>query len=138
MILGPRAKLMLVEDNLDDIELVKIALNSQLVSNELLVFHDGEDALNYLLNPKLKTFPDLVLLDLYLPKLNGLDVLRKIRSTPSTMYIPAIIFTSSEDQKDMMKSYDLGANAFIKKGLEPGEFKQALRNLDVFWLLKEA
>lgn len=138
MILGPRPKLLLVEDNLDDIELIKIALNPLLITNELIIFQDGEEALSYLFDPHLKKLPDLILLDLYLPKMNGLEILKGIRENKRTKNLPSIIFTSSEEHSDMIKSYDLGANAYIKKGLDPVEFQQALKNLDVFWLLKEA
>ncbi len=138
MILGTRAKVMLVEDDLDDIELVKLALSTQFIPNELKIVYDGEEALEYLFNLDPEELPDLVLLDLNLPKLSGLDVLKQLRTNPSTKYLPLIIFTSSEQQEDLRKGYAFGANAFIRKALDPEEFKSALKNLDVYWLLKEA
>lgn len=138
MILSTRAKVMLIEDDPDDIELVKIALASQFIPNELKIAHDGEEALDYLLNLESELLPDLVLLDLYLPKINGLEVLKQLRANPKTQFLPLIIFTSSEQQEDLRKGYAYGANAFIRKALDKEEFKSALKNLDVYWLLKEA
>lgn len=138
MILTKKPKILLIEDNLDDAELVKLALSSQMIPSDLKVVHDGEEALDFLLNAGTDELPQLVLLDLYLPKINGLEVLKELRNNPSTKFLPLIIFTSSEQQEDLRKSYAYGANAFIRKGLDPEEFKLALKNLDVYWLLKEA
>jgi two-component system response regulator len=131
------ARILLVEDNPHDVELVKLALSDQLITNSLRIISDGKDALDYLLKQDLANLPDLVLLDLNLPRLNGQEILKKLRQEEHTKNLPVVIFTSSLEDRDQMESYDLGANAYIKKLIDPDEFKNALRNLDIYWLVKD-
>lgn len=131
------ARILLVEDNPHDVELVKLALSDQLITNSLRIISDGKDALDYLLKQDLANLPDLVLLDLNLPRLNGQEILKKLRQEEHTKHLPVVIFTSSQEDRDQMESYDLGANAYIKKLIDPDEFKNALRNLDIYWLVKD-
>ena len=128
--------ILLVEDNSDDVELIRIGLSKQIIPYHLTVASDGKEAIGILQDTSLP-LPDLVLLDLYLPEVNGLDVLSKIREDMRTKDLPVIIFTPSVEQQDLLKSYDLGANAYLKKGMEPEEFKKTLKNLDVYWLIKQ-
>lgn len=137
MIMRNRPQILVVEDNMDDIELTKMALASQIIPSDLKILNEGEEAILYLLNPK-TILPDLILLDLYLPKISGHEVLKKLRENIRTKDLPVIIFTSSKVEMDYLRSYEYGANACIRKGLEPNEFKAALRNLDVYWLIKSA
>jgi two-component system response regulator len=131
------ARILLIEDNPHDVELVKLALLDQLIPNNLRIISDGKDALDYLLRQDLANLPDLVLLDLNLPRLNGQEILKKLRQEEHTKNLPVVIFTSSQEERDQMESYDLGANAYIKKLINPDEFKDALRNLDIYWLVKD-
>jgi two-component system response regulator len=126
---------LLIEDNPNDVELVKIALEEQFVPYKLLIASDGQAGLNMLLNP-LNDLPDLVLLDLYLPKVSGMEVLTRLRQNPRTKHLPVVIFSASPSPKDLEISYNLGANAFIQKSLDPEEVKATLKNLDVYWLIK--
>lgn len=133
----PLPHILFVEDNSNDIELMTIALSEQLIPCRISVVYDGQEALNFLLN-KDNDLPDLVLLDLNLPKLTGHQVLEKLRQELRTINLPIIILTISQAQQDLIQSYNLGANAFIKKSLDPTEFKAALKNLDIYWLFKTA
>lgn len=131
------ARILLVEDNLHDVELIKLALAENLISNELHIIQDGKEALDYLMGLNLSTLPDLVLLDLKLPKLSGQQILSELRKQEHTKNLPVVIFTSSLEDKHQIESYNLGANAYIKKLIEPEEFKNALKNLDIYWLVQD-
>lgn len=135
MLVGKKPVILLVEDSADDVELIKISLSSQFAYFNLHIVSDGEEALNYLYRSE-NVLPDLILLDLHMPKLGGLEVLKELRENERTTKLPVIIFTSSQEQEDLEKSYQLGANAFIRKSLEPAEFMAALKHLDVYWMLK--
>lgn len=133
--------ILLVEDNPDDEELILLALRDQKVANCVVVVHDGVDALDYLYasgrfaGRNADGAPALILLDLKLPKLNGLDVLRRIRSDARTRRIPVAILTSSKEEADILRSYDLGANSFVQKPIDFHEFQDVINELGVYWLL---
>lgn len=136
-----RGVVLLVEDNPDDELLTLRALKKRNVVNEVVVAHDGVEALEYLFgtgayaqrNPN--EIPDLVLLDLNLPKVNGLDVLRAIRSNPTTRVIPVVVLTSSNEDRDIVESYRLGANSYVRKPVDFVEFVEAAQQLGLYWLL---
>jgi len=132
--------ILLVEDNADDILLTRRAFQQSSVPSEIVTASDGQEALDYLfaLGPHAgrdRTIrPAIVLLDLKLPKLDGLDVLRRIRADPGTRRLPVIILTSSNEQRDIVQSYDLGANSFVRKPVNFAQFVDAARHLGVYWL----
>ena len=130
-----RAKsILLVEDNPDDVELTRRAFHRNKILNEVIVATDGEEALTYLMapdNPK----PAFVLLDLKLPKVSGLDVLRQMRASERTKRLPVVVLTSSNEERDIVTSYDLGANSFVRKPVDFAEFLEAVRQLGIYWLL---
>jgi two-component system response regulator len=125
--------ILLVEDNPDDIKLTLQALKKNNIVNELAIAHDGVEALNYLSGPG--PLPAVILLDLKLPKVDGLEVLRQIRATPRLKRLPVVILTSSKEELDVVKSYDLGANSYIRKPVDFGQFTGAVKQLGMYWLL---
>lgn len=130
--------ILLVEDNPDDVRLTQRSLKSNGIMNELVVVNDGAAALDYLekaATSPAKTLPAVTLLDLNLPKISGLELLRRIRSNPLLKRLPVVILTSSKEEKDLVQSYDLGANSYIQKPVEFDEFNQAVRQLGLYWLL---
>ena len=133
----PTEKLiLLVEDNPDDVELTLRALKGSNVANRVTVAQDGVEALDYLLIPgKLPRLPELVLLDLKLPRLDGLEVLRRLRADERTRLLPVVVLTSSTEEEDMVKSYSLGANSYVRKPVNFAEFADAVRNLGLYWLV---
>jgi two-component system response regulator len=130
-----------VEDNPDDVELTLRAFEKNKIRNDVVVARDGVEALDYLFAEGkyagcgLVQHPQVVLLDLNLPKLNGLDVLRKMRSDERTKRIPVVILTSSNEQRDVFEGYDLGANSYIRKPVDFGQFLETAKNLGNYWLL---
>lgn len=132
--------ILLVEDNPRDEALTMRALKKSNVINEVFVVRDGVEALDYLFSTgsfegKETVVPQLVLLDLKLPKMDGLQVLQKMREDERTRRVPVVVFTSSSEQEDMLKSYDLGANSYVRKPVEFEQFSEATRQLGVYWLL---
>lgn len=133
--------IMLVEDNPDDVELTRIAFREGNIANEILVASDGEEALRCLFGDgpescKLQDYlPGVVLLDLKLPKVSGLDVLKRIRAEPRTSCLPVVILTSSKEDEDIISSYSLGANAYVRKPVDYLEFVKAAKTLGLFWLV---
>jgi CheY-like chemotaxis protein len=133
--------ILLVEDNADDIELTLRAFEKSNIVNEIIVATDGEEALDYLFatgshagrDPRL--LPEVVLLDLKLPKIDGLDVLRRIRADERTRRLPVVVLTSSTEEQDVLSSYDLGANSFVQKPVDFAEFLDAARHLGLYWLV---
>jgi CheY-like chemotaxis protein len=133
--------ILLVEDNPDDEELTIIALKESKILNEVVVTHDGVEALDYLFgtgkyagrNPA--QLPQIVLLDLKLPRLGGLEVLERLRSNTLTQYIPVVVLTSSSEEEDILSSYRLGANSYVRKPVEFHRFVDAVRQLGLYWLL---
>ena len=132
--------ILLVEDNPRDEALTMRALKKSNVVNDVFVVRDGVEALDYLFSTgsfegKETVKPQLVLLDLKLPKIDGLQVLQKMREDDRTKRLPVVVFTSSSEQEDMLKSYDLGANSYVRKPVEFEQFSEATRQLGVYWLL---
>ncbi len=134
-------KILLVEDNPGDVELTKRALKKSNVSNGLIVIEDGIEALRFFFGDDGKggcpadDYPVVILLDLKLPKVNGLEILRRLRSEEKTKLIPVVILTSSSEEKDIITSYDLGANSFIRKPVNFNDFAEAIRQLGLYWLI---
>lgn len=132
--------ILLVEDNDDDVELTLRAFERSGTGSEIVVVRDGLEALDYLFaegaftRRDLALMPHVVLLDLNLPKLDGLDVLRRLRGDERTRRLPVVVLTSSREESDLVRSYDLGANSFVRKPVDFGEFLEAARQLGVYWL----
>lgn len=134
-------RILLVEDNPDDEALTLRALKRQNVVNEIIVVRDGAEAIDYLFSEGEYTDrvpngnPTLMLLDLKLPKVDGLEVLRRVRSDKRTRMIPVIILTSSDEEKDIIDSYSLGANSYVRKPVDFDQFGEAVRQLHLYWVL---
>jgi len=131
--------ILLVEDSPDDVALTLRAFKSHNIGNEVIVAKDGVQALEVLLGPKggppPSRLPSIVLLDLNLPKVNGLEVLQRIRAHPRTSLLPVVVLTSSTEQRDLVESYKLGANSYVRKPVDFVEFTEAARQLGLYWLL---
>jgi two-component system response regulator len=132
--------ILLVEDNDDDVLLTKRALQRSNIANELIVVGDGVAALSYLqaaADPATSKagLPTLILLDLKLPKMDGLELLRRIRSDPKLRRQPVVILTSSTEEQDIVKSYDSGANSYIRKPVDFEQFSAAIKQLGLYWLV---
>ena len=125
--------ILLVEDNADDEQLTLRAMRQSEVPNLIRVARDGAEALEHLFAPGAR-LPDLILLDLKLPKVSGLEVLQKLRSEERTRALPVVVLTSSDEEKDIVESYSLGANSFIRKPVDFDEFIDAVRQLGLYWL----
>lgn len=134
-------EILLVEDNPDDVELTLRALRKENITNKVVVAKDGAEALDYLFGTEESEgqdagkLPAVVLLDLKLPKLDGLEVLERIRKNESTRYLPVVILTSSKEEGDIINGYKLGANSYIRKPVDFGRFTKAVKNLGMYWLL---
>jgi len=132
--------ILLVEDNADDELLMLRALKKNHILNRIVVARDGVEALAYLFSTGAyagndsEPLPQLVLLDLKLPKINGHEVLKRMRADRRTKYIPVVVLTSSNEEQDVISSYDMGANAFVQKPIDFNEFVEAANQLGVFWL----
>jgi two-component system response regulator len=133
--------ILLVEDNPSDVNLTKRALAQNQIVNKLIVAEDGREALDYLFGTgqyasrEIKDLPAVVLLDLKLPGIDGLEILQKIRANELTSLLPVVILTSSNQEKDIIASYKLGANSYIRKPVDFNQFAEAVRNLGLYWLL---
>ncbi|MFZ4621709.1 MAG: response regulator [Bacteroidota bacterium] len=125
--------ILLVEDNPGDSRLVQEVFKEGKVANTLIIAKDGVEAMTILRNSN-NTHPDLILLDLNLPRKRGLDVLSEVKSDPELKRIPVIVLTTSDDEKDILKSYDLHASAYLTKPVDLNEFITVIRNLENFWL----
>jgi DNA-binding response OmpR family regulator len=133
--MNARTKLILLVEDDPDHELLTIrALKKSNISNVIRVAHDGEEALSILLDEHAE-LPQVVLLDLKLPKVDGLEVLRKIRSHEKTRLLPVVILTSSDEERDVLQSYELGVNSYIRKPVNFTEFAEATRQLGLYWLV---
>jgi two-component system, response regulator len=128
-------EILLVEDNNDDAELTIRALKKYHLANHLLHLRDGEEALTYLFSPESNKMPKLILLDLKMPKVDGLEVLKVLKNDDKRKSIPVVILTSSKEEQDIIKSYQLGVNAYIVKPVEFEDFMQAVADLGLFWLV---
>ena len=127
--------ILLVEDNPDDAGLTIRALKKNRLANNLVHLRDGEEALSFLFDPGSNSIPKLILLDLKMPKVDGIDVLRRIKSDPEKKIIPVVVLTSSNQEKDIIESYKLGVNAYIVKPVDFKKFVQAVTDLGLFWLV---
>jgi len=125
--------ILLVEDNADDEELTRRAFAKHKLQNELVVAHDGQEALDYLFTNARQ--PHLVLLDLKLPRVDGLEVLRRLRADDRTRFVPVVVLTSSTEERDLIASYELGVNSYVRKPVDFTEFAEAARQLGLYWLL---
>jgi two-component system response regulator len=136
-----RRLILLVEDNVDDVELTLRALRRNRVANRVDVVPDGAEALDYLscagayADRDPREMPQLVLLDLKLPKVSGLEVLERLRADPRTKRLPVVILTSSNVESDLARSYDLGANSYIRKPVDFTQFMEAVNQLGLYWLV---
>jgi DNA-binding response OmpR family regulator len=133
-------RILMVEDDPKDVELSLTALEEYNLANEVVVARDGEEALDYLycrgkFNVRPDGNPAVLLLDLKLPKVNGLEVLQQIRSDEKLKMIPVVVLTSSHEEKDMVASYKLGVNAYVVKPVDFHEFVNAVKELGVFWAI---
>ena len=133
--------ILLVEDNPDDIELTERAFRKNKIANNLVVAHDGIEALDYLFckgayaERDIKDIPRLILLDLKLPKMDGLQVLEHLRSDGYNKLVPVVILTSSKEEQDLISGYKCGANSYVRKPINFNEFVDAVRNIGLYWLL---
>ena len=133
--------ILLVEDNPDDVELTLRALRKNNIMNEVVVARDGTEAPDYLFGigkyeeRNIKDTPTVILLDLKLPKVDGLDVLKRIRADERTKLLPVVILTSSREEQDVLNGYQLGANSYIRKPVDFVQFTEAVDNLGLYWLL---
>ena len=132
--------ILLVEDNPDDELLTIRALKKNRLLNDVEVVRDGAEAVDYLFKrgkfqDNKRQSPEVVLLDLKLPKLNGLEVLKRIREHEKTKYLPVVILTSSDEERDLFESYQLGANSFVRKPIDFNQFSEAITQLGLYWLV---
>ncbi len=133
--------ILLVEDNPDDVDLTLRAMKKGNILNKVIVASDGVQALDYLFGTGTYTgrdmsiMPTIVLLDLKLPKIDGLEVLRRLRADERTKLLPVVILTSSKEEQDLMSSYKLGANSYIRKPVDFVQFTEAVQQLKLYWLL---
>ena len=129
-----KSLILLVEDDRDHVELTMGVLKELKVEHEIVVARDGAQALDFLLGGNMSVQPTLILLDLNMPRINGLDVLKRIRSEESTKRIPVVILTTSREEKDVIDSYNLGANSYIIKPVDYEQFTIAVEQLGLYWL----
>ncbi|HTA21850.1 MAG TPA: response regulator [Polyangia bacterium] len=130
--------ILLVEDNQDDIDLTLRAFKKNNIGNKVVVARDGVEALDLLFNASRVAdapWPVVVLLDLKLPRIDGLEVLRRIRADERTRTLPVVVLTSSDEQRDLIESYNLGANSYVRKPVDFGGFLEAARQLGLYWLV---
>lgn len=134
-------KILLIEDNPDDIILITRALKKNHLINDIIVKRDGAEALDFFFGPDgdnqldYESMPVLTLLDLNLPKIDGIEVLKKIRTNERTKLLPVVILTSSKDQGDLLTCYRLGCNSFIRKPMDFNQFNDAIKQLGLYWFL---
>src|ERR1700690_748557 len=133
--------ILLVEDNQDDVDLALHALRREKLANRIVVVRDGEEALDFLFcragfaQRSFEHPPRLVLLDLKLPKVDGMEVLKQVKSDPRTKTIPVVIMTSSKEERDLVASYHLGANSYIQKPVDFDQFRETVKAVGLYWLV---
>lgn len=133
--------ILLVEDNADDEALTLRALHKNKIANKIVVVRDGAEALDYLFTTGAhagrdpQEVPQVILLDLKLPKVDGLEVLRRIRTDPRTQMLPVVILTSSKEEQDMVQAYSLGVNSYVRKPVDFNQFVEAIGQLGLYWLV---
>ena len=134
-------EILLVEDDPNDVELTLLALRKNKLANKIHVARDGEEALDFLFcrgahaGRNVDEQPRLILLDLKLPKVNGLEVLKEIKADPRTRPVPVVVMTSSREQRDMLEGYELGVNSYIQKPIDFEHFQHLIRDLGYYWLV---
>jgi two-component system response regulator len=134
-------KILLVEDSLDDQELIRMALEEEHVVNEIVAVNDGAQALDYLFGTgayagrDISDTPLVILLDIKLPKVNGLEVLQQLRADPHTCLIPVVILTSSNEEQDILTSYQNRVNSYVRKPVDFQQFTEAVKKLQFYWLI---
>jgi CheY-like chemotaxis protein len=131
-------RILLAEDSAADVELTLAALGEHNLANEVVVVHDGAEALDYLLRrgaykDRANALPAVVLLDLKMPKMDGLEVLRSLKSDPELRHLPVVMLTSSREEQDLVESYRLGVNAYVVKPVDFSQFQEAVKQLGMFW-----
>jgi two-component system, response regulator len=137
----PDKIILLVEDNEDDVLLTQRAFQKNNVKNELVVVHDGREALDWLFaegehaGRDTSVLPELILLDVNMPRVGGLEVLERVRADPRTEFVPVVMLTSSKQEEDLIRSYELGANSYVRKPVAFENFVDAVRTLGVYWLV---
>lgn len=137
----PAGYILLVEDNQDDVDLTLRALAKQNIANEIEVVRDGAEALDFIFargsyshrDPRL--LPQLILLDINLPKVSGLEVLKQLRENQSSRMVPVVMLTTSNEERDVVESYTSGANSYVQKPIDFKEFSEAVRQLGIYWLM---
>jgi len=127
--------ILLVEDNPDDEALMMRAFQRSKLANRIDVARDGAEALAYLVGPAARPLPTLVILDLKLPKVDGLEVLRRLRAEERTRTLPVVVLTSSREEQDLVESYRLGANSYVRKPVDFVQFADATQTLGLYWLV---
>lgn len=133
--------ILLVEDNPDDALLTTLALKESKICNRIIHVQDGVEALDYLFGRGSHSgrdaadLPALILLDLNMPKVGGLEVLKQVRTDPRTRHLPVVVLTTSKEEQDLVASYDLGANSYVRKPVDFDQFTEAARSLGMYWLL---
>lgn len=133
--------ILLVEDNSDDAELAIHALRREHLANSIFIARDGEEALDFIFcrgqfsERSLAHPPKLVLLDLKLPKVDGIEILKQLKSDPRTKTIPVVVLTSSKEERDLVRSYDLGANSYIQKPVDFEQFRQTVKTVGLYWMV---
>ncbi len=136
-----KVEILLVEDNPDDVELAVRALRKEHLANHLEIARDGEEALDFIFcrgrhsGRSFNHQPKLILLDLKLPKVDGLEVLRQIKNDPRTKAIPVVILTASREERDLVNGYQLGVNAYIQKPVDFEQFREMVKQVGLFWLV---
>lgn len=139
--MADQKSILLVEDNPDDVELTMRALKKNNIKNRVILAKDGVEALDFLRSTgihqgrNLSDMPALILLDLKLPKIDGLEVLRKVRADERTRFLPVVILTSSKEKQDLLRGYSLGTNSYVRKPIDFEEFTKAVGMLGLYWLL---
>lgn len=139
-----QVEILLVEDSEEDVELTLHALRKERVVNQIHVARDGEEALEFLFGDGISAErpaerpPRLVLLDLKLPKVDGIEVLRRIRADARTRFVPVVILTSSREERDLLRGYGLGANSYIQKPVDFTKFQEMVKNVGLYWLVLNA
>lgn len=129
--------ILLIEDDPDDIELIQRSLKKSNIANQVIVLRDGAEAVDYFFGEGSddRLLPQLILLDLKLPKINGLELLQKLRSQERTRLLPVVILSSSDEAPDIEASYELGANSYVRKPVDFVQFSEAVQHLGLFWLV---
>lgn len=134
-------KVLLVEDNEDDIDLTLLSFRNNRIANEVIVVRDGAEALDYLFGTgkyagrDISIHPTVIFLDINLPKISGIEVLKRLRGDPRTKRLPIVMLTSSVEERDLITSYDLGVNSYIRKPVDLEQFNEAVKQLGMYWIL---